>query len=43
MRSARCCSTWTSRSALNRSGAEPDVAVALGGTYHNLLRMWATP
>mgnify|MGYP002140250797 CR=1 FL=1 len=28
---------------LNRSGAEPDVAVALGGTYHNLLRMWATP
>ncbi|HNK31595.1 MAG TPA: Fe2+-dependent dioxygenase, partial [Plasticicumulans sp.] len=28
---------------LNRSGTEPDVAVALGGTYHNLLRMWATP
>lgn len=28
---------------LNRSGAEPDVAVALGGTYHNLLRMWAQP
>lgn len=28
---------------LNRSGADPEAAVSLGGTYHNLLRMWAQP
>jgi PKHD-type hydroxylase len=39
--SAACCSTWTCLMRLRQRDGETDEAVALTGTYHNLLRLWA--